>query len=237
MRPYKEVRLMLKFLLHVTPACGFFIAASLLNAPPVHAQAVQLPTFRFFGASTTVEVPDSGSGLIGGLNSSSAGQNNSGIPGLGFRPFTNRAISGGGQGGGTSVTATIHDFDALDRQRLGPDFFADSRTPVMLRGVALASAKGASPVATDSIGGQSVADIRRQQAAEDLATQAEAAQYCEQARAAEAVGKPGVAKIYYQMAARRAAGSFKAEILAQLRRINAASHATPGVANPGSAAE
>ena len=214
---------MLKSLLYVASACGFFIAASLLNAPLTFAQAVQLPTFRFFGASTTVEVPDSGSGFIGGLNSSSAGQNNSGIPGLGFRPFTNRATSGGGQGGGTSVTAAIHDFDALDRERLGPDFFAEGRTPVMLRGVALASAGGTSPVATDSIGGQSVAEIRRRQTDEDSATQAEAAQYCEQARAAEAAGKPGVAKIYYQMAARRATGSFRAEILAQLRRINAAS--------------
>ena len=96
------------------------------------------------------------------------------------------------------MKAEIHDFDAMDRALLGPDF-ADSQTPVMLRGVPLAAAGAANPVATDAAGGTSIAEMRRQQAAEDSTAQAEARQYCDQARAAEAAGKPGVAKIYYQM--------------------------------------
>ena len=74
--------------------------------------------------------------------------------------------------------------------------------------------------------------MRRQQAAEDSTAQAEARQYCDQARAAEAAGKPGVAKIYYQMAARRAGGALKTEILSELRRLGAQTRVA--AANPGS---
>jgi hypothetical protein len=230
---------MIKHVIRGGVVCGLLSSLILFNSEVVLAQtAVQLPTFRFFALSTTVEVPDSGSGSLGGLDSSGSGQNNSGIPGLGARPFANRAISGGGHAGGTSVTATVHDFDAMDRERLGADF-ADSRTPVMLRGIATiaagsSSAGSYSAVATDSSGGQSVADLRRQQAVQDSAAQSEAAQYCEQARAAEAAGKPGVAKIYYQMAARRATGSFKVEILTELHRINAARQFTSASPNSDS---
>ena len=45
---------------------------ALANARPAFAQtAVQLPTFHYFASSTTVEVPDSGTGFIAGLNSGS----------------------------------------------------------------------------------------------------------------------------------------------------------------------
>ena len=45
---------------------------------------------------------------------------------------------------------------------------------------------------------------------------AEAESYFSQGRQAETDGKPGVAKIYYQMAARRASGDLKQQVQARL---------------------
>jgi len=233
----------------------------LLGAGRLAAQAttIQLPTFNFFTVNTTVEVPDGGSGFIGGLGSAAAGRTERGIPGLGFfPPLGNRATGSTGHAGGVSVSATIHDFDAMDRALLGPDFDRSghsdaldiaagddlllrqrlARLPVMLRPLPDDTGRLRWPVppgeaaprppqlTADAAGSQSVAAMRRQQAEEDSAQQAEAAQLFEQARQAEAAGKPGVAKIYYQMAARRASGALKDEALAELQRL----------ANPGTSA-
>jgi hypothetical protein len=142
-----------------------------------------------------------------------------------------------------SVTATVHDFEAMDRALLGSDFDRSgnyigsdtpaggdpalrqrlARLPVMLRPLPPSPTDSSRPsqLTADTSGSQSVATMRAQQAAEDSALQAEAAQLLAQAREVEAAGKPGVAKIYYQMAARRATGSLKNEALAELQRLGA----------------
>ena len=65
----------------------------------------------------------------------------------------------------------------------------------------------------------SVAEARRLHAAETASQNEEAMKYVELARGAEASGKPSVAKVYYQMAARRASGGLKAQILSRLEAL------------------
>jgi hypothetical protein len=72
-------------------------------------------------------------------------------------------------------------------------------------------------------GDESVAEIKARRAAEKSAEQSaaatEAAVLVEKAKGAIADGKPAVAKIYLQMAARRAEGDQQAEILRQLEKL------------------
>lgn len=184
---------------------------------PVGATTVQLPTFNFFAISTSVEVPDSGEGFLGGNSSSAAGSSQGGIPGLGARPFSNGALASTSRSGGVSVRATIHDFDAMDRALLGADFNAAGGA-----GTAIGGKSPAGALAIDSAGSSSLADIRRQQAAEDAAAATEAERLMEEGKAYEAAGKLGLAKIQYRMASRRATGAVKQQALANLQRLNAA---------------
>ena len=69
-------------------------------------------------------------------------------------------------------------------------------------------------------GDLSVADIRRQQASETSSEDAELASWLERARGAEAAGKANVAKIYYKMAARRATGEVKQQVIDKLRELS-----------------
>ena len=73
----------------------------------------------------------------------------------------------------------------------------------------------------------SVAEARRMHAAEQAGQNTEAMQYLERARNAEATGKTSVAKIYYQMAARRASGELRAEILDRLQALQSPSGPIP----------
>lgn len=68
-------------------------------------------------------------------------------------------------------------------------------------------------------GALSVAAIKAQAVAEQQAEDTELAALLEKAAGAEAAGKPNVAKIYYQMAARRATGDRQREILARLQSL------------------
>jgi hypothetical protein len=68
-------------------------------------------------------------------------------------------------------------------------------------------------------GDVSVADIRAAQAAGDSSEDRELAAFIERARGAEAAGKTNVARIYYQQAARRAAGEQKQQLLQKLREL------------------
>lgn len=220
------------------------VAAAVALAPAVasaqlKATTVQLPTFNYFAISTTVEVPDGGTAFLGGTSNSAAGRTEHGVPGLGFMPgFGNRGIGSTRGASGMSVTATIHDFDAMDRQLLGDDFNKSAATddsprasalanvPVMLRPISgqetdvASAAPRSSPLTVDAAGAGSVNELRRRAAAEDEAVQQEAAKLFQQASDLQAQGKPGVAKIYYQMAARRATGNLKEEALAALRSLS-----------------
>jgi len=65
----------------------------------------------------------------------------------------------------------------------------------------------------------SVAEARKLHAQQQEAAQQEAAALVERARAAEAAGKPQLAKVYYEMAARRATGQLKQEVLQKLEAM------------------
>jgi hypothetical protein len=215
---------------------GVAIGALLAVLPAVAmAQArlgtVQLPTFNFFTVNTTVEVPDSGGGVLGGVGSAASGCNGQGIPGLGSRPFTNVAGGSSRAGGSVSVTAEIHDLEAMDRKLLGEDFdrtadattaadaLAVRRLPIMLRPIIGPKPQARAELAADSTGSSSIADIRRQQAVEDSAAQEEAQRLFEQAAELQSAGKSGVAKVYYQMVAHRATGDLKERAVAAIREL------------------
>lgn len=212
---------------------AFVVAAT--AAPPRVGTTVQLPTFNFFTVATTVEVPDSGGGSLGGVGSAASGRIERGIPGLGFRPFANSATGLARSGGDMSVHAEIQDLDAMDRALLGndanktadnesPEAIALLKLPLMLRGVAGGGPRGVSPLAADSAGSQSVAEIRRQQthaaSAAEKESQQEAQRLFDQASELQSAGKPGVAKVYYRMAARRATGNLRDRALAALRELS-----------------
>ena len=67
-----------------------------------------------------------------------------------------------------------------------------------------------------------VAEARRLHAAEQTDEGGEALVYLERGRTAEARGKPNVAKIYYRMAARRASGQLRGQILSRIQALDSA---------------
>jgi hypothetical protein len=68
-------------------------------------------------------------------------------------------------------------------------------------------------------GDVSVADIQRQQSAEEDAKQVEVLALIERARGVEEAGKPNVAKIYYRQAASRATGNLKQQLLDKIANL------------------
>ena len=197
--------------------------AVVLAASSVRGQVIQLPTFNQSSVSTTVMVPDRGSTLLGGVNRSSAGRVSHGVPGLGRlpmfgRPFNNNSIGRMQSAGSMRVTATIHDFDAMDRmlldqaaaRRPSRALARDDRSWLDKRGV------GGSTAERPAL---SLAEIRRLQGKQAPRKVDDARAYLAQAQRAEAEGKRSLAKMYYQMAARRSSGAAKARIAAHLRGL------------------
>lgn len=121
-----------------------------------------------------------------------------------YGPFpANRAFGTGASAGGMSVHVTIHDFDAMDAAVLRQA----GMSPAQIDGLKL----GVGQKDANTTAG-SVADVRREQVAAVDKQQQEAADYYQRGQSAEAEGKANVAKIFYQMAARRASGEMKSEI-------------------------
>lgn len=75
---------------------------------------------------------------------------------------------------------------------------------------------------TANHGDLSVAEIRRQQGAQDAVRTAEIQSRIEKARGLEEAGKSGLAKIYYQQAATRADGELKKQLLEKIRALGEA---------------
>jgi hypothetical protein len=116
---------------------------------------------------------------------------------------------------------------ATPAERGMPDAGRQDDAPLVLNG---GKAADGAPAATRTVSGAaadssanhgdiSVAEIRRQQAAEDAARQEEIAIRLEKARGYEEAGKPGLAKIYYQQAAARAEGEQKKKLLEKIRSL------------------
>jgi hypothetical protein len=220
------------------------LAVSLwIEARQASAQVVQLPTFNFFGISTTVSVPDSGGAYLGGVSSSSMSRLERGLPGFGRmpfagRPFGDRAIAGRTVASGVSISATIHDFEAMDEALLeqgramagrpmplsrSPSF--DGRGP----GSPDVSRPGLGRMALDPAGRASVGELRRRQTAAQSVAANEARQDYERGLALSAQGKTGAARVYFQRAIKRAEPDLRAEVAAALRSLP-----SPGsVANAG----
>ena len=108
-----------------------------------------------------------------------------------------------------------------------PDVAARDDDPLVLGGGAAvanqASGGGhsrSSVGSTANHGDISVDEIKRQQAHEDEARQQEILVKIEKARGCEEAGKLGVAKIYYQQAARQAEGEMKRKLLAKINSLS-----------------
>lgn len=196
---------------------------------------VQLPTYSFFTTSTTVSVPDRGSVYLGGVNRAAAGRNEFGVPLL---PFGNRSIGSERSAAGASVSVYIHDFEAMDEYLLSQPISLNPQ-PAVSRPlgppIAGSQARPALPASADDIWqarlgaatrgsagpmAKSLADLRAEHQRDQQARQAEAAQWLQRGRQAESSGKANVARVYYQMAARRATGELKEEIAACLAAVD-----------------
>ena len=171
----------------------FFVRAAvvlgliaLVGGEAAAQQAVQLPTYSFFTVGTSLSIPDSGGAYQGGFNRGRYGQNGLGFP--------NRAIAHGLETAHSGVSATIIDHTDLDTARTPASRVAPS-TATNKASVIRSSA--------ERVPG-SLADAKRLRDAEAAARADEVKRLLEQARAAEAAGKPGVARIFYSNAAKRA---------------------------------
>lgn len=185
-------------------------AMALLSGTALAQQptTVQLPTFRFFSMSTTVSVPDLGTTHAGGLQRSSLRNSR-----RGFGPLAQNDASRETGASGVRVSATIHDFEAMDEALLAEASAhrAPWRTDVDIAAEMRAIEARRSTASTSLPG--SVSAIRAEQAAASEAKQAELRALLAKAESLENEGKPGVAKIYYSMVARRDTGE-----LAQIAR-------------------
>jgi len=183
-------------------------ALLLADVAPLAAQpVVQLPSQHVFATNSSVLVPDQGQVILGGVNRSSSGSNQfGGLPG-------SRSRGVAGQAGGVTVTAKIHDFDAWDQALLAE---ADRRRKAGQTGSALAATPAASsaPLA-------SVAEIERAKLAERPDPVGDAESCYARARQAQGDGKLRLARVYFQMAARRASGELKSRALAEAAAIGA----------------
>ncbi|MEE8451019.1 MAG: hypothetical protein V3R99_03860 [Thermoguttaceae bacterium] len=208
-----------------------------------HAQqptTVQLPTLSVFSGRTTVVVPDRGSTYMGGVRRAASGRSEFGVPMLPFRPFRNTAIGNERSVSSLRVSATVHDFEAMDEFLLSrPTSFRQQHAmqrPTMQQRVFLpwpaapataayrpdprvgSSWKLATPQPEVSVENR-VARIQAQSRGRRVAEAAEAADFFERGKKAEESGKLSVAKIYYRMAARRADDQLRSAVVARLEAI------------------
>jgi hypothetical protein len=180
---------------------------------PLPATTVQLPTFSVFTVQTTVSVPDGGTAYLGGINRGAEGSAT-----RGFGPLKSRSFGSSRTASGVSVSATIIDHAEIDRALLaeagakrGSVDSSVAKAAAISKGVAAEPWFAARPTATRTPAALpgSVAAMRKQnvEAADLVAT--ELAGYLAKGKQAEAENKPGVARVFYQMVARRDQGEMK----------------------------
>jgi hypothetical protein len=188
-------------------------------------------------------VPDRGSAFMGGVDRASDGRSEFGVPGIALPGFQNRGIGQSRSSTSFHATATIHDFDAMDQALLNspssdgvtrttPSFRGLPDTPAAIAGRTFQrnSANLAGNWRIEPDPPAPVSDAAAEQAsraARQSTRVAEADGFFARGQQAEADGKPNVAKIYYQMAVRRATG--EAKQLAQAR-LDAVSGRTTALA-------
>lgn len=171
---------------------------------PQAPTTVQLPTFSVFTVQTTVTVPDSGAGFLGGI-----GRARDGSTTRGFGPLKNRGLASSRGASGMSVHARIIDHHEMDEAVLAEA--AAKRGSSVAAGIAGRAANG-TPI-------ESVAAIREQHASSASLKAREALEYFAKAQQAEAKGNAGLAKIYYQMVIRRDTSSLKEQAQTRLAAL------------------
>lgn len=192
------------------------VSTTAAGATAQRAAAVQLPTYSYFTTSTTVSVPDRGGALLGGVNRAASGSQSFGGP---LSPFPQRGSGGDRGAAGLGITAMVHDFEAMEAHVLNQS--ASQRGPVSkadpwedrLKDAARSSAGRPVP---------SVADLQATQIEAGKSAGRDAADWYARGRQAEADGNEGAAKVYFGMAARRAEGPAREEILARLDGLSRA---------------
>ena len=134
-----------------------------------------------------------------------------------------------------SVTATIHDFDAMDQALLaaptdltgvyprGSRSISEVPLPwtlpaLQLDPVNLAGNWRPTPAPELPVSKVAVEEANREVRRATRSSEAE--NYFARGQQAEADGKPSVAKIFYQMAVRRASGELKQQAIARLDVVN-----------------
>ena len=240
--------------------CAFATLIVLFASTSAIAQnpriTLQLPTFNFTTVDTTVNVPDGGSALLGGIDRVQEGSNELGVPILGQVPFLNRLFKNRGIGRDVSSSrfrahAKILILEELEQEvmnqassaraargdrRTFEEMAADYQAKEVIRqheaqrrqAEYLSRIVEQEPlvltrIPRDEPEQAEVPDLEKIRRENELARQqrdAEAVAYVEKAHAAQQAGKKGSARIYYNMAVRRAKGDFKQEILTQLEQLN-----------------
>jgi len=234
--------------------CTAWLSLPLLSlvAGLAHGQlpgtSVQLPTYSFFNTNSTVLVPDGGSVFLGGIGRASSGRNEFGSPLL---PLRNVGIGGQRGASNVHVSVTIHDFAAMDEYLLGQAAGRQDISAAALKttfqvetagiGRAYESSRASNPGTWEVVPSRSslapqglassVAEERLRRARQEQTKQSEAAEYFHRGQKAEAADKNGAAKIFYQMAARRATGQLKQQLTVRLEAVSRRQAASAVVGN------
>jgi hypothetical protein len=201
---------------------------------------VQLPTFNITTAGTTVSVPDGGTGSLGGIMRAREGSVTRGLPLLSKVPFANRLFKNRGIGrdvssSNMSVVPRIiileeeeffqtgvspETLSARDAGGAGGGFGGAADPAVASKAAFIARNLARHNVETPTVQPDrqlpSVDEILRQNHLAESQRAAEAGEFYAKGRRAEAEGKQGVARIYYQMAFRRADRELQRKIAAHL---------------------
>ena len=209
---------------------------------------VQLPTFNRTTVGTSVTVPDGGTAHLGGIHRAAEASTTRGVPILSKLPGANRLFQNRGIGRelgtmGMTVTPRVIDLQEEElrqtgisrdhpprtTERVAPDQFGDGRwtdpavaqrAAFLTRNIARHEALPAPQAAIRKDRTESLARLQQQAEQQAAARADEVERYYAEGWRAEAEGQLGVARIYYQMALRRAVGPQQAAIRARLAELD-----------------
>jgi hypothetical protein len=214
-----------------------------LSSAASAGEVLQLPSYSFTTVNTTVTAPDGGTAFLGGVSRLSEGATTRGVPILNKVPGLNRLFKNRGIGRTTqsldmTVVPRIIILEEEEERQVGrvlaerravagapvpPPYALNEvyrrRAEFLAQHVAQhqpADYRGAQAPAVEV---DPYAELRAVQAKNELAAierDREALENYERGQAAEAEGRKGAARIYYQIALKRAKGQFRDEIQARL---------------------
>lgn len=167
---------------------ALIILLSLSSAAKAQQLTVQQPEFQIFSTNTTVVVPDRGEAFLGGMKTARSSRSS-----YGFSPFG--STLGLERSGSTmSVSVYIHDFAAMD------EYLLNQASPLPSYGMTPYATHAYSEISrgTPPVAGALKSSPEQQ----EVTGLQKAAKYLELGLQAEQDGKPGVARLHYQMAAR-----------------------------------